>query len=299
MNPLIRIAVLILCLIVPQILPAQIFDFPPQNFWRLSYIGEIGGFSEISGASIDPFGNVFVSDRGTHMIHRIARTGLIEQSIGGYGWGNQEFDRPSGIWAENGVDVYIADYGNHRIQRFDRRLTYIASLETRVTGFEIERFGYPVAVMLNRQGDLYIADEENLRIVCFSSFDRHVRTFGGFDAGRFRIGQPKRIQIFLDDMIVVQDGKRLLFFDQFGNPYREFPSRLLPEYKDFAIFGSDIFLLQDESVDIYRGEFTRPFERIMLYEYMPEPETVQRIAVSSNRIVLMTEDRLWMFQLLK
>jgi hypothetical protein len=292
-------AVQMLYIFCIQFLTAQIFDYPPQNFWRLSFIGEVGGFSELSGASIDPHGNVFAVDRGAHMIHRIGQSGLVEQSIGGYGWGNNEFDRPAGVWAGNGVDVYVADYGNHRIQRFDRRLTYIASLETRVTGFEVERFGYPVSVVLNRQGDLYIADEENLRIVCFSSFDRHVRTFGGFEAGRFRIGQPRRTEIYLDDMVVVQDGKRLLFFDQFGNPYREFPSGVLPDYKDFAIDGRDIYFLRDESVDIYRDELTRPFERIMLHEYMPDPSAMQRIAVGSNRIAIMSGDSLWIFQLLK
>ncbi len=280
-------------------LRSQVPDFPVQSFWRLAFVSENGGFRELAGASVDPQGNVYVVDRGAHMIHRIGRSGMVEISTGGYGWGNQEFDRPSGIWAKNGVDVYISDYGNHRIQRYDRRLTYVASLETRVTGFEIERFGYPLGVLVNRQGDLFVLDEENLRIVSFSSFDRHLRTFGGFDAGRFRIGTPRTLMVFGEDNIVVRDGKRLLFFDPFGTPYREFPSRYLPEYKDVAIEGAEIFFLQDESIDIYRGDFNRPFERISLLEYLADPGELLRIAVGSNRIVLMSDERVWIYQLLR
>lgn len=278
---------------------AQILDLPVPETWRLTLIGETGGFRNVVAASIDPAGNVYIVDREANMVHKLDRNVFIERSIGGYGWGNHEFDRPSDVWAENGVDVFVADYGNHRIQRFDRRLSYIGTLETRGTGFEIERFGYPVGVTMNRQGDLYVIDEENLRVVSFGGIDRHRKTFGGLDAGRFRISSPRKIEIYADDLIAIRDGNRLLFFDQFGSPYREFPSRFLPRYKDLSIVGDHIFLLLDKTIDIYRGELRRPVERINLLPYIAEPGKVNRITASNNRIVLMSDDTVWVFQLLR
>jgi hypothetical protein len=279
--------------------PAQILQLPTPETWRLTMLGEIGGFREVVAASIDPSGNVYIVDRDAHMVHKLDRNVFIEYSIGGYGWGNHEFDRPSDIWAENGIDVFVADYGNHRVQRYDRRLSYVGTLETRTMGFEIEQFGYPVSVAMNRQGDLYVVDEENLRIVSFGGFDRHRRTFGGMEAGRFRISSPRKLELYGDDLIVVRDGNRLLFFDQFGSPYREFPSRLLPRYKDFSIVGDYIFILLDESIDIYRGELRHPIERINLLPYFADPRNVKRITASNNRLVLMDNDRVWVFQLLR
>jgi hypothetical protein len=288
-----------LAMFIAHYTPAQILQLPTPETWRLTMIGEIGGFRQVVAASIDPSGNVYIVDRDAHMIHKLDRNVFIEYSIGGYGWGNHEFDRPSDIWAENGIDVFVADYGNHRVQRYDRRLSYVGTLETRTMGFEIEQFGYPVCVAMNRQGDLYVIDEENLRIVSFGGFDRHRRTFGGIEAGRFRISSPRKLELYGDDLIAVRDGNRLLFFDQFGSPYREFPSRLLPRYKDFTIVDDYIFILLDESIDIYRGELRHPIERINLLPYFADPRNVKRIAASNNRLVLMDDDRVWVFLLLR
>lgn len=295
----IRAVLILLGILFSQNISAQIFDLPTQETWRLTLIGQAGGFREIAAASIDPSGNVYVVDRGANMVHKLNRNAFIETSIGGYGWGNHEFDRPSDVWAENGIDVFVADYGNHRVQRFDRRLTYVGTLETRNIGFEIEQFGYPVGITMNRQGDLFVVDEENLRIVSFGGIDRHRRTFGGMEAGRFRISSPRKIELYGDDLIAVRDGNRLLFYDQFGSPYREFTTRTLPRYKDFTTLGDYILLLRDETIDIYRGVLRHPIERISLLQYMSDPQKIQRIAVSNNRLVLMSDSNVWMFLLLQ
>ncbi len=295
----IRAVLILLGILFSQNISAQIFDLPTQETWRLTLIGQTGGFREIAAASIDPSGNVYVVDRGANMVHKLNRNAFIETSIGGYGWGNHEFDRPSDVWAENGIDVFVADYGNHRVQRFDRRLTYVGTLETRNIGFEIEQFGYPVGITMNRQGDLFVVDEENLRIVSFGGIDRHRRTFGGMEAGRFRISSPRKIELYGDDLIAVRDGNRLLFYDQFGSPYREFTTRTLPRYKDFTTLGDYILLLRDETIDIYRGVLRHPIERISLLQYMSDPQKIQRIAVSNNRLVLMSDSNVWMFLLLQ
>lgn len=295
----IRAVLILLGILFSQNISAQIFDLPTQETWRLTLIGQAGGFREIAAASIDPSGNVYVVDRGANMVHKLNRNAFIETSIGGYGWGNHEFDRPSDVWAENGIDVFVADYGNHRVQRFDRRLTYVGTLETRNIGFEIEQFGYPVGITMNRQGDLFVVDEENLRIVSFGGIDRHRRTFGGMEAGRFRVSSPRKIELFGDDLIAIRDGNRLLFFDQFGSPYREFTTRTLSRYKDFTTLGDYILLLRDETIDIYRGVLRHPIERISLLQYMSDPQKIQGIAVSNSRLVLMSDKNVWVFLLLQ
>lgn len=298
-NRKIRVLVVFLGIFFSQNISAQIFELPAQETWRLTLIGQTGGFREVVGASIDPAGNVYIVDRDANMVYRLDRNAFVQNSIGGYGWGNHEFDRPTDVWAENGIDVFVADYGNHRVQRYDRRLSYVATLQTRNTGFEIEQFGYPVSIAMNRQGDLYVIDEENLRIVSFGGVDRHRKTFGGMDAGRFRISSPRKIEIYADDLVAVRDSNRLLFFDQFGSPYREFSSRILSRYKDFTIVDDYIFLLRDNTIDIYRGELRHPIERINLLPYISDDKNIKHIAASNNRLVLMSDDNVWVFLLLR
>jgi hypothetical protein len=165
-------------------------------------------------------GNFYVLRPGKNMIEVVGRDRVRRNTIGGAGWENDQFDRPSGIWARNGIDVFVADYGNHRIQRFDRNLNYISTLSTRESANPDERFGYPTDVTLSRLGFLYVCDSENSRVVKINQFGQVERTFGGFGAGEGRLLAPTRIQCGPDDCILVQDGVRILVYDNFGNYLR-------------------------------------------------------------------------------
>jgi DNA-binding beta-propeller fold protein YncE len=124
------------------------------------------------------------------------------------------------LWARNGIDVFVADYGNHRIQRFDRHLSYIATLSTRDSPNPDERFGYPTDVTVSRLGDLFICDSENSRIVKVNRFTQVERTFGGFGAGEGRLLNPTCVEIGPSDHVYVIDGSRVVVFDNSGNYLR-------------------------------------------------------------------------------
>jgi len=110
--------------------------------------------SAIRGASLDVdlYGNLYVLSAEENTVKLIGPDGKVVAVVGGAGWENGRFDRPSGIWARNGIDVFVADYGNHRVQRFDRGLTFVSSLSTRESSEPGQRFGYPSDVALSRMG---------------------------------------------------------------------------------------------------------------------------------------------------
>lgn len=155
------------------------------------------------------------------MIEVLGKDRVRKNSVGGSGWENDQFDRPAGIWARNGIDVFVADYGNHRIQRFDGHLNYVSTLSTRDNPNPDVRFGYPTDVALSRLGYLYVCDSENARIVKINQFGQVERTFGGFGAGEGRLLAPTQIQCGPHDQIFVQDGTRIAVYDNFGNFLRQ------------------------------------------------------------------------------
>jgi hypothetical protein len=77
---------------------------------------------------VDVYGNILIVDTDRNTVRLFSSDTVLVREIGGSGWQNDQFDRPSGIWARNGIDVFVADYGNHRIQRFDRNLNYISTM---------------------------------------------------------------------------------------------------------------------------------------------------------------------------
>jgi hypothetical protein len=170
-----------------------------------------------TGLDVDLLGNIYILNGEQNTLRLLAPDRRVLAEIGGGGWENSRFDRPSGIWARNGIDVFVADYGNHRVQRFDRGLTFVSSLSTRESSEPDQRFGYPSDVALSRMGELFICDTENQRIVKVNKEDRVELSIGGFDAGKGRLHNPKRLDIGPEDHLYVLDGPRVMVFDMFGN----------------------------------------------------------------------------------
>jgi DNA-binding beta-propeller fold protein YncE len=180
---------------------------------------ETGGRPGYTGTAldVDVHRHVYVVDAVKGTLRMLGPDLQLLREVGGPGWQSGEFDRPAGIWARNGIDVFVADYGNHRIQRFDRNLSFISSFSTRESPNADERFGFPTDVALSRLGDLFICDTENSRIIKVNRFSRVERSFGGFDAGRGRLTNPTRIDVGAQDFVYVIDGNRIAVFDNFGN----------------------------------------------------------------------------------
>lgn len=166
---------------------------------------------------VDIYGNLYILDTDKNTLKLFSKDRVLKREIGGAGWENDQFDRPSGLWARNGIDVFVADYGNHRIQRFDRHLSYVSTLYTRENQNPDERFGYPTDVAISRLGDLFICDSENSRIVKVNRFTQVERTLGGFSAGEGRLLNPTCVEIGPSDHVYVVDGARIVVFDNSGN----------------------------------------------------------------------------------
>jgi len=177
-----------------------------------------------SQIDVDIYGDVYVLDEEKNTLQLYDRSGALIREAGGPGWLDGQFDRPAGLWARNGIDVFVADYGNHRIERFDRKLNFISSFSTRDSDNPDIRFGYPTGIAISRQGDLYICDTENDQIVKVDRTNTVERTFGGLGAGEGRLITPRQVQLGPADAIYVLDRGRVAVFDAFGN----FLRNLLP-----------------------------------------------------------------------
>lgn len=166
---------------------------------------------------VDVTGTLYILEARSATLSLYDQNLRLIASTGGPGWENGRFDQPSGVWARNGLDIFVADYGNHRIQRFDRQLAFVSALSTRDNDDPDQRFGYPTDVALSRQGDLYVCDGENQRVVRINRLSQVEKIIGGFDAGKGKLDRPTRIAAGPKDDLYVLDGRRILVFDAFGN----------------------------------------------------------------------------------
>jgi DNA-binding beta-propeller fold protein YncE len=175
-----------------------------------------GEFNTASSFHINPAGFIFISDYGSDEIYKYDTLGTLIENIGGYGWNEAAFDDPSDIFATP-LNVYVSDKNNHRVQSFDKDLNFISQLSTRESENIDEQFGYPLSCATSNQGDLYILDSENKRIVKFDLFGTFIQNFGGYDWGNYSLSNPTKIAISSSNNIFVLDGKQIVVFDQYGN----------------------------------------------------------------------------------
>jgi hypothetical protein len=240
-----------------------------------------------SAFDVDIIGAIVLVDEVKNVVQLLSNDRAVLASIGGAGWDNNQFDRPLGVWARNGIDIFIADYGNHRIQRFDRKLAFISSFSTRERTTPDERFGYPTDVAISRLGDLFICDGENSRILKVVGFNKIEKTFGGFDAGKGRLKRPEQIEVGPNDNVYVQDGTRIVEFDNFGNFIREFAGEMFD--------GKPLLYADENGLGVFNSQRLFVFDKddrlqkTVLLDSLLQERKVHAFALSRGALYMLTD----------
>jgi len=111
----------------------EVTQFANKNFGQ--YGDGDGQFRRPEDVAVGPDGRVYVADTGNHRVQVFDKDGAYVGEIGWYGDGDGEFNSPSGVAVSGWVlkagtnplgparvadyfYLYVADTGNHRVQRF-------------------------------------------------------------------------------------------------------------------------------------------------------------------------------------
>ena len=81
---------------------------------------------------------------------------------GGHGNGKGQFDSPRGIAIDSAGNIFVADTGNGRIEKFSPSGVFITSVGTR--GKDHSQFGEPNGLAVDRFGNIYVAEVSNHRV---------------------------------------------------------------------------------------------------------------------------------------
>lgn len=146
------------------------------------------------------------------LVGSVADAGPIYvESFGSYGSANGQFNGPSGVAVDSDGNVYVADAGNHRIQKFSLLSgTPVHEWSFGGLGSGDGNFSSPRTVAVDSDGNVYVADEGNHRIQKFTQlagepYLSHEWSFGSIgDAnGEFRF--PDGVAVHSDGNVYVPD----------------------------------------------------------------------------------------------
>jgi hypothetical protein len=241
---------------------------------------------------VDVHGNIFVLDTRQATLTQYDPALNVQTVAGGPGWEAGQFDQAAGLWAKNGLDIYVADYGNHRIERFDRTLSFVSSLSTREAEDASTRFGYPTDVTVSRLGSLFICDSENSRILKVDQANRIETTFGGFGGGAGRLQHPVQVEIGPNDAVYVLDPPRVVAYDNFGNFLTAIGEGILENPRMIAADDRGLIVLDGTDL-VCLTESHRPLPRIAIAGLTVEAvEPVQSLSLAGDRLYILGNGRL-------
>ncbi|MBN1155571.1 NHL repeat-containing protein [candidate division KSB1 bacterium] len=251
--------------------------------------------------SVDIEGNLYIADTDNNRILKLKVDGTPLTIVGGFGWGKEQFDTPLDICAKSLLDVFIADFNNQRIERYDKDLNYISSLYPSDSGDPNMTFGYPSAVSISQHGELIIIDSDNNRLIKINSFGESELSFGDFAGGSGKLDDPAQIDINSKDMIYVTDraAGKIICYDYFGNYLCELGTSVLAKPYGIFIDNEDMIWISDvtlKEIFIFSsyGDLHGRTNRIDIYNSFINPKD---IVVIKNRVFVLDENKVHVFKI--
>jgi uncharacterized protein (TIGR03663 family) len=161
---------------------------------------EDGAFNAPKNLAFAPDGAMWVVDSGNHRLQKFDATGKFVMALGGDGNLPGQFKEPWGMAIGSDGTFYVVDTWNHRIQKFDASGKFLmqwgqfGDLNAPGTDKQTTFYG-PRSIAIDAQGNLWVVDTGNKRVLKFDANGKALGIFGGSGTAPGQFAEPVGIAI--------------------------------------------------------------------------------------------------------
>ena len=145
--------------------PREIDVRPKRDYNTLYNAQHVINISGPYCVAVHDNGDLYVASSSHSICVFDQRSGHLKNTIGNFGTGDAKFQYPYGIAIKEGV-LYVADYGNHCIQKITAQGEFINRFGQKGAG--PGQLNGPMAIAVNSEDRLIVSERHNHRIQVFS-----------------------------------------------------------------------------------------------------------------------------------
>ncbi len=181
----------------------------------------------VSGLAVDKDDNVWFFRKGPDPVQCYAADGTFIRS-----WGKGEFDSPHQMRIDHEGNIWLADFGQHVIEKYTPEGKRLMTLGTRgESGDDETHFFRPTDMAITPTGDIFVTDGYgNRRIVHFDSAGNFIKAWGEYGTTPGKFVLPHAIALDSQGLLYVADRNsgRIQIFQQDGTFVDQWEGILMP-----------------------------------------------------------------------
>ncbi len=200
---------------------------PAQEFREVARIGQngqqAGQFNQPTALDVTAEGALIIVDSGNNRLQIFDARGRLQKTVGGFGFNYGQLNAPRDLWARLVINIYVSDFNNQRLVRYDRNFRFLSDLKSQDSWDEEFQFAEVSSCAINSQNDLFLLDHSEQKIIKFNRLGSPERIFGTYESGGGELEDARQLDILSNKYLLISDAGRqsVLVYDFFGTFIKE------------------------------------------------------------------------------
>lgn len=226
--------------------------------------------------------SIFILSTQENKILKLDNLGSFLKKIEGKGWGNLNFDNPTSFYSYDGLDIYVADYHNKRVQRFNRNLEYLNSFNFNDNESNIK---FPFLVGIDKFSNLFVYDVESRSFYKYSKDTKLERIFGELEFSGLKNTYPKKLEFDSKNNLYVLTENCIYIYSNWGFLLREIK---IDGASTFTIYNDRLFVVFQNEL----FEYTKAGEisKYNLEEVQKVAKIIKDVTFNNTNIFFLTDE---------